>query len=112
VSSLQKTQVNGRRRSTLGPTTLDAQVIEIEPRPPVKLKKLGLYLRTDQMRSLKQLCLDLQIDDYDFSQAEMIRAAIADFLELSLGEQVARLEKNRSSETEVGIGIGAARPGG
>jgi hypothetical protein len=94
------------RRSTLGP-----EVIELMFGPAVTLKKQGVYFRSDQLRRVKRIALDLQMDDYDFSQAELIRAALADFLELPLGEQVYRLEKYRQHEKSLGVGIGSIRPG-
>jgi hypothetical protein len=93
------------RRSTLGP-----EVIELTIKTRVKLKKHGVFFRSDHLRKLKHLALDLALDDYDFSQAEVIRAAISDFLDLPLGEQVHRLEQYRQRETDLGVGLGSSRP--
>jgi hypothetical protein len=91
------------RRSTLGP-----EVIELTIKKRVTLQKRGYHLRSDHLAALKRLALDLALDDYDFSQAEMLRAALADFLALPIGEQVYRLERYREVESEMGLGKGRA----
>jgi hypothetical protein len=91
------------RRTTLGP-----EVIELTIAKRVRLQKRGFYLRSDHLGALKRLALDLMLDDYDFSQAEMIRAAVAEFLALPIGEQVYRLEQYRQCEVDLGLGRGVS----
>jgi hypothetical protein len=77
--------------------------------PAVALSKRTFLIRSDQLRALRGLALDLALDDYSFSQAEMVRAALAAFLARPVWEQVAALEAYREAETCLGVGQGAQR---
>jgi hypothetical protein len=92
------------RRSSFG------HELELKLLPAVQLEKCTFRLRSDQAKQLRAVALDLALDDYDFSQAEMVRAALDDFQRRPLVQQVQRLERLREREKLLGVGIEAARP--
>lgn len=107
--SLMKSNVFSARRSSGSPPAVPE--LRVQVLTPV-LQKANLVLRSDHLRDLRSLALDLALDDYNFSQAEIVRCSLAIFLSLPLGELVASLEDNRRREKLLGFGRGVTRPGG
>lgn len=93
------------RRSSLGSEVVE---LSLSPAPSVSpLDRATYQLRRDQLKQLRAISLDFALDDYRFSQALMVRAALDAFLSLDLVEQLQLLEAQQSKELELGI----ARPG-
>lgn len=93
------------RRGNLG-----AHIVELTlDDGAVALEKRTFQLRDDQLGVLRAVVLDWQMDDYTFSQNEVIRVALDAFLDLGLNEQIRRLEAHRRYEQ--GIGLNVAKRG-
>ena len=81
--------------------TLAVQEITFEtpaPRKKITLKNQGMTMRSDHLRSLRLMSADMILDDYDYSGAEILRCALAQFLRLSLNQQLQVLEHYRKEE--------------
>ena len=108
----------GSRRSTLGVAVDEHDAIEelaFDPPSPVrqpvttekpKLKKRTFLVRTDQLDAIRRIALRYR-DDEGFSQMEVTRAALADFLALAPDEQERRLHLYRQQETKLELGASA-----
>lgn len=94
------------RRSTISPDleelTFERSILSEEP---VKLVKRSFLVRSDHLSSIRRLAR-LFRDTEGFSQMEVVRAALADFLSLPFDEQCQRLEANRQAERSKGLGVG------
>jgi len=84
------------RRSN--PSFLAVEQITFDKPTTVTLKNQGMSMRSDHLKALRFMSLDLGFDDYTFSASEIARCAIAIFLTLPLEKQLIHLEKYRKME--------------
>lgn len=87
------------RRSN--PSFLAVETITFDKPQKVTLKNQGLSMRSDHLKSLRYLSVDLVLDDYNYSASEIARCAVAMFLSMSLEKQLINLEKYRRMEKKV-----------
>lgn len=105
------------RRSTLGPSALDRELIELPSVPTtkaaVRLQKRTFEFGSDQLTWLRRTSLELQLEgSQQASQALLLRAAVEWLRSLPRGDLLDVLEDQESWEQDLGIGSGIPRPRG
>lgn len=89
-------KLSTRRRSS--PSFREVEEITFDATPKITLKNQGLSMRSDHLKALRYLSIDLELDDYKFSASEVARCAVAMFLLLPLKDQVRWLERYQKEE--------------